>query len=137
MREGDPKFGLWWLVRQPEGQQKIVCWPPSFRCLISVVMLLGAPLATSAQDATITAAGAAEYRAACVVCHGEDAHGDGPLAAFLTVRLANLTALSKRNNGQFPSERVSSKLVSKEILQRPSYPYFTAISLVASSSLGL
>jgi hypothetical protein len=31
---------------------------------------------------------------------------DGPLAAFLTVRPADLTALSKRNNGRFPSERV-------------------------------
>jgi hypothetical protein len=34
----------------------------------------------------------------------------GPLAAFLTVMPADLTALSRRNNGRFPSDRVSETI---------------------------
>jgi len=110
MRKGGPKFGLRRLARLLEGRRKIVCWPLSLLYLVTVVMFFGPPLTACAQDATITAAGTAEFRASCAICHGEDAHGDGPLAAFLTVRPADLTALSNRNNGRFPSERVSETI---------------------------
>jgi mono/diheme cytochrome c family protein len=67
------------------------------------VAVIGGPAAAFAQHGTI---GAIEYRMSCAVCHGEDARGDGPLAHLLSVKPTDLTKLSKRNNGQFPSEAV-------------------------------
>jgi len=49
-----------------------------------------------------------EYGAHCAVCHGLTGKGDGPFAQQLksgTV-MANLTELSKKNNGVFPFMRV-------------------------------
>ncbi len=42
----------------------------------------------------------------CASCHGAAASGDGPLGEMLTVRPPDLTALSARNDGVFPLERV-------------------------------
>jgi mono/diheme cytochrome c family protein len=42
----------------------------------------------------------------CVVCHGADAKGTGPLADSLKRRPADLTALAKANGGTFPAEQV-------------------------------
>jgi hypothetical protein len=46
----------------------------------------------------------------CAVCHGKDAHGDGPLAKLLTIKPADLTKLTIRNKGQFPSEMVAETI---------------------------
>lgn len=48
------------------------------------------------------AAGQAEFRANCAVCHGLEARGDGPMADILDTRPANLTLLSRANDGFFP-----------------------------------
>ena len=69
--------------------------------------LVGVPAAASAQTAPT---GADEYRNSCAVCHGEDARGGGPLAKVLTVKPADLTQLSKRNDGVFPIEKVSETI---------------------------
>lgn len=42
------------------------------------------------------------YARDCSACHGEDAKGDGGLAALLTIEVPDLTTLSARNNGEFP-----------------------------------
>jgi len=47
----------------------------------------------------------------CAVCHGKDAKGDGPAAAALKVLPANLTTLTKRHNGKFPSAHVSTTIL--------------------------
>ena len=47
-----------------------------------------------------------EYQNSCAVCHGPNGQGDGPMALFLTVKPPDLTALAKRNRGQFPFDRV-------------------------------
>ena len=46
--------------------------------------------------------GSSTYRTYCASCHGETARGDGPLAASLRRRPANLTEIAKRNGGVFP-----------------------------------
>lgn len=48
------------------------------------------------------AAGRAEFTNSCMGCHGPNGQGNGPMAAFLTVKPSNLTTLSQRNNGQYP-----------------------------------
>jgi mono/diheme cytochrome c family protein len=61
--------------------------------------MLATALPSNAQEET---AGANEYRISCASCHGLTGKGDGPLAQYLTVKPANLTVLSKNNNGDFP-----------------------------------
>ena len=50
------------------------------------------------------------YRAYCADCHGEHGKGDGPVASILKVVPPDLTTLSKRNGGKFPSDRVYKTL---------------------------
>ncbi len=50
--------------------------------------------------------GSALYRTYCASCHGIEALGDGPIAEHLRVRPSDLTQISKRNEGRFPTEQV-------------------------------
>jgi nucleotide-binding universal stress UspA family protein/mono/diheme cytochrome c family protein len=71
-------------------------------------MLIGPAAAFAQEHATLTQStpGAEVYRTYCVACHGDSARGDGPLAASMTRKPANLTEIAKRNGGQFPSDLV-------------------------------
>jgi mono/diheme cytochrome c family protein len=42
----------------------------------------------------------------CATCHGSGGRGDGPVAAALKTRPADLTLLARRNSGSFPRDRV-------------------------------
>lgn len=46
------------------------------------------------------------YMASCASCHGATARGDGPMAPQLVKPPSDLTALSRRNGGVFPSQRL-------------------------------
>src|SRR5260370_17881984 len=50
--------------------------------------------------------GKLQFRQYCAQCHGMDATGDGPVAAALNHKPANLTTLSKNNGGGFPGQEV-------------------------------
>ncbi|HEY0919823.1 c-type cytochrome [Devosia sp.] len=54
--------------------------------------------------------GAVTYAFYCEACHGETGKGDGPAAASLTVKPADLTTLAARNGGTFPAERVAAAI---------------------------
>ena len=51
-------------------------------------------------------AGRESFQFYCAPCHGTDGRGNGPTAAALTTRPADLTSLARRNDGQFPRDRV-------------------------------
>jgi mono/diheme cytochrome c family protein len=57
---------------------------------------------------TDPASGAEMYRTYCAVCHGLDGKGNGPAAPALKQPVPDLTLLSKRNGGEFPSFRVGN-----------------------------
>jgi len=50
--------------------------------------------------------GAYVFRTYCASCHGALGRGDGPLADQLRFRPADLTAIARRNGGEFPTELV-------------------------------
>lgn len=50
--------------------------------------------------------GQLEFREFCQQCHGPQGLGDGPTAAVLTKKPANLTVLTRNNGGVFPTQNV-------------------------------
>lgn len=71
--------------------------------LMLLVLTAGLAGQAAAQDA---AQGAKDFAARCAPCHGLDARGDGPAAASLVKKPANLTTISKRYGGTYPAGRV-------------------------------
>ena len=51
--------------------------------------------------------GVETFREYCSVCHGTDAQGNGPSAAALKVAPPDLTRLSARNGGNYPTDRIT------------------------------
>jgi mono/diheme cytochrome c family protein len=54
--------------------------------------------------------GAEDFAAFCSGCHGATGVGDGPMAAELDAKPADLTGLAARNGGEFPKLRVMAKI---------------------------
>jgi mono/diheme cytochrome c family protein len=59
--------------------------------------------------------GAETFATHCASCHGPRAEGDGPVAATMNVNVPNLRTLSQRNDGQFPTEQVSSYIDGRNL----------------------
>ena len=56
------------------------------------------------------------YRRYCASCHGADGHGDGPLAALLNQKPADLTTLAKRNGGKFDETAVMMTIDGRRLV---------------------
>ena len=50
--------------------------------------------------------GKSEFQSSCASCHGADGKGKGPVSEQLKTPPSDLTALSKNNNGVFPTSAV-------------------------------
>lgn len=59
-------------------------------------------------------AGSGLFSTYCVVCHGTDGKGSGPLAESLKRRPADLTALAKTNGGTYPRDMVAKIIDGRE-----------------------
>jgi mono/diheme cytochrome c family protein len=60
--------------------------------------------------------GKIEYLSSCAACHGEDGKGNGVLASFLKVPPADLTTLSRRNDGYFPLAAVTEIIDGRTLI---------------------
>lgn len=54
--------------------------------------------------------GAEDFAMFCAACHGTSGRGDGPAAAGLDRKPADLTGISARNGGVFPGTKVMAKI---------------------------
>lgn len=54
--------------------------------------------------------GREDFATFCAACHGTSGRGDGPAAAGLDRKPADLTGLSARNAGVFPGTKVMAKI---------------------------
>jgi mono/diheme cytochrome c family protein len=88
---------------------------PGFRswktiALTLAALLLAAGLAWAEDDkqekADAIAFGKVSYRVYCQNCHGESGKGNGRLAELMKVQPSDLTQISKRNGGTFPTDRM-------------------------------
>ncbi len=48
------------------------------------------------------------FKAYCASCHGLDGKGSGPAASAMKAPLPDLTLLSKKNGGKYPSDHVAA-----------------------------
>ena len=54
--------------------------------------------------------GNALFKTYCAMCHGDGGKGDGSFSASLRKRPPDLTLLSKRNGGTFPTDKVTKTI---------------------------
>jgi len=88
-------------------------------CLVAMVVFAGVVLPAQQSKpavkhttaaATSPSSGKEMFLSYCASCHGKDAKGDGPAAAALKQKPADLTSLTRRNGGKYPSDKVASVL---------------------------
>jgi mono/diheme cytochrome c family protein len=85
--------------------------------LIATCVLWGLRAPVAAQPSAeqeVMAAGKPVYEQYCATCHGGDAKGGGVASNMLTVKPADLTMISKKNNGTFPFWRMYGVIDGRE-----------------------
>jgi mono/diheme cytochrome c family protein len=60
--------------------------------------------------------GAELYRTHCATCHGIEQTGHGPMAGVLIIKPSDLTALTRNNDGVFPTGRVVRRIDGRDPL---------------------
>ena len=82
---------------------------------VTVVALLCLHTHTGlAQEDEIAAGGRFQYQSHCAICHGTNGTGDGRMREELLNKPADLTQLTKNNNGQFPFWRMYRVIDGRE-----------------------
>ncbi|MBI1219326.1 MAG: c-type cytochrome [Rhodobacteraceae bacterium] len=76
---------------------------------LAFAALLAMPALASPPDP-----GKVAFQQMCAACHGTDGRGDGPKAALLSAKPADLTTLSARSGGIFPMLHVIDVLDGSE-----------------------
>ena len=56
------------------------------------------------------------FREYCAVCHGSEAKGNGPAAAGLKTKPADLTLISRKNNNKYPELHVQNVIEGDDAL---------------------
>jgi len=93
--------------------------PTRSTCLSALAIITSLMVLTSeafAQQKQGAPPGRGSYVRYCGDCHGADGKGDGPKAATLNPSPADLTQLAKKNNGTFPTGRVTRILDGSEAI---------------------
>ncbi len=79
-------------------------------CLFGSLLPAGITRAEPAYDPVLAELGAEAFPRYCASCHGLGAQGNGPAAAALLVRPADLTRIAARRGGAFPDGEVARKI---------------------------
>jgi len=95
---------------------EMTCQPPHCKYLFFILLLVpsyifGQVTIKKAPIKDTSVASAEEmFGSYCAVCHGKDMKGAGPAASALKIPPPDLTALSRRHQGQFPEGYVMTVL---------------------------
>lgn len=82
-----------------------------------VATVLGMALAANAMAADKPNPGKSEFRNSCALCHGQDGKGGTGAMDLLKKAPPDLTLLSKKNGGKFPTERVAAMIDGRELVK--------------------
>lgn len=83
------------------------------KAILACVMVSGLAGPLAAQDA---AQGQEYYLHYCATCHGLEAEGNGPMSPNLILQPTDLTMLSQKSDGVFPTVRVVRRIDGREPL---------------------
>ena len=72
-----------------------------------IALLVGSAAMSRAQMA-LPIDGAKLFTQYCAACHGVKAAGNGPMAPALKTKVPDLTLITKRNGGTFPTDQVQA-----------------------------
>lgn len=75
-----------------------------------LILILPLALAACMPQPKKATSGAEDFASFCAACHGASGSGTSEIAANLAVQPADLTKLSKHNNGKFPGTAVMAKI---------------------------
>lgn len=91
-------------------------WALTALAVVAITLPWVVPVSASQQTAGSKSipAGSGLFSTYCVVCHGADGKGTGPLADSLKRRPADLTLLAKNNGGTYPREMVAKIIDGRE-----------------------
>jgi len=83
-----------------------------FLCALIVLVAITFTLAQTVKKTpapyTNPASGQEMYKAYCASCHGLDGKGNGPAASAMKQPVPDLTQISKKAGGKFPSDHIVS-----------------------------
>jgi mono/diheme cytochrome c family protein len=79
-------------------------------CLIYAAPQESAAIKIVPASKTSPASGVEMFNTYCAVCHGKSGKGDGPAAAALKKAPADLTQITRRNEGKFPELKVKQSI---------------------------
>lgn len=90
--------------------QRFIWFALSAALATSMCNAQSSPNTPTTLQQTSAANGKQMYVSYCASCHGANGKGDGPVAASLKMPPADLTLLSKNNDGKFPDKHVLAVL---------------------------
>jgi mono/diheme cytochrome c family protein len=84
--------------------------------ILAGALIVGLSHGVSAAGQAVASAGSgrATFTTYCATCHGTSAKGDGPMAAAMRNRPADLTLIAKASGGTFPSDSVARTIDGRQ-----------------------
>jgi|FEC22Drversion2_1045045.scaffolds.fasta_scaffold00585_17 mono/diheme cytochrome c family protein len=83
---------------------------------LALALLTALPAAADEIETGNAMEGAELFATYCTACHGTEGRGDGRMAPILTVLPPDLTGLSARNGGVFPTSKVVFQIDGRDPL---------------------
>ena len=94
--------------------------PKASSCSLIVALLAATCSPSWAEEAPrlspVAEAGRSYFLESCASCHGDGARGDGPTAASLSTKPADLTLISKRRDGTFPTGELAEIIDGRDMV---------------------
>ncbi len=94
-------------------------WPVALLALAAILAFAGGVQAqdSSSGDRIRIGKGRISYRMYCRSCHGNSARGDGPVAEMLKIPPTDLTTISARHGGEFPTEETHRTIDGRDSIK--------------------
>ena len=78
--------------------------------LACVAVALSLTVAPAFATEVIDSTGQENFLRYCAACHGDDGHGDGPVAAAMAKPIPDLTGIAARRDGKFPRQIIKNSI---------------------------